>query len=133
MPRFGGAEALWMNGLYESAAIVLVFPLVVWLGASGNLHSTFGARVCAFLGAISYPLYILHYPIVYTYTAWVTNTKPAFGDALPVAALAFAGSVVLAWLCLKFYDEPVRRWLARRFLEARLAAAAAPVGAVRDL
>jgi peptidoglycan/LPS O-acetylase OafA/YrhL len=49
------------------------------------------------------------------------------------AALAFAGSVVLAWVCLKFYDEPVRRWLARRFLEAKPAAASAPVGALRDL
>jgi peptidoglycan/LPS O-acetylase OafA/YrhL len=117
MPRFGGAQTLWMNGLYESAVIVLVFPLVVWMGASGSLHSAASTRACAFLGAISYPLYILHYPIIYTYTAWVVNTKPAPQDALPVAALAFAGSVALAWLCLKFYDEPVRRRLARRYLE----------------
>jgi peptidoglycan/LPS O-acetylase OafA/YrhL len=117
LPRFGGAQALWMNGLYESAVIVLVFPLVVWLGAGGSLHGAASTRACAFLGAISYPLYILHYPIVYTYTAWVADTKPQLQDALPVAALAFAGSVVLAWVCLKWYDEPVRRWLARRYLE----------------
>jgi peptidoglycan/LPS O-acetylase OafA/YrhL len=133
MPRLGGAGALWMNGLYEAAAIILVFPLVVWLGASGSLHGAAAARCCAFLGAISYPLYILHYPLVYIYTAWVVNTKPALMDALPVTALAFSASVALAWVCLKFYDEPARRWLARRYLHARPAAPAVPAGAVRDL
>jgi peptidoglycan/LPS O-acetylase OafA/YrhL len=54
---------------------------------------------------------------VYTYTAWVANTKPQLQDALPVAALAFASSVAVAWVCLKWYDEPVRRRLARRYLE----------------
>jgi peptidoglycan/LPS O-acetylase OafA/YrhL len=120
LPRFGGAQALWMNGLYESIAIILVFPLVVWMGASGSLHGAGATRACAFLGAISYPLYILHYPIIYTYTAWVANNKPAPATALPVAALAFAGSVALAWAILKLYDEPVRRWLARRYLERKL-------------
>jgi peptidoglycan/LPS O-acetylase OafA/YrhL len=123
LPRFGGARSLWMNGLYESVAIVLVFPLIVWLGASGNLHGGMSTRLCGFLGAISYPLYILHYPIIYTYTAWVADTKPAFRDALPVAALAFTGSVALAWVCLKFYDEPVRRRLAQRYLASRPAPA----------
>jgi peptidoglycan/LPS O-acetylase OafA/YrhL len=120
LPRFGGAQALWMNGLYESIAIILVFPLVVWMGASGSLHGAAATRACAVLGAISYPLYILHYPIIYTYTAWVANNKPAPAAALPVAALAFAGSVALAWAILKLYDEPVRRWLARRYLERKL-------------
>ena len=31
--------------------------------------------VCKFLGDISYPIYITHYPLVYTYTAWVCNNK----------------------------------------------------------
>jgi peptidoglycan/LPS O-acetylase OafA/YrhL len=119
LPRFGGARTLWMNGLYESVAIIVLFPLVVWLGASGSLRGAVSQRACAFLGAISYPLYILHYPIVYTYTAWVADTKPSMQDALPVAALAFAGSVALAWVILKAYDEPVRRWLARRWLERK--------------
>jgi peptidoglycan/LPS O-acetylase OafA/YrhL len=132
LPRVGDARSLWMNGLYESFAIILVFPLVVWLGASGSLHGAAATRTCAFLGAISYPLYILHYPLVYTYTAWVANTKPALPEALPVAALAFAASVLLAWACLKWYDEPVRRWLARRLLARRASAPAVPA-ALSDL
>ena len=35
------------------------------------------------------------------------------------AAALVAGSVLLAYLCLKLYDEPVRRLLTRRFLSTR--------------
>jgi peptidoglycan/LPS O-acetylase OafA/YrhL len=114
MPRFGGPQTLWMNGLYESLCIVLVFPLVVWLGASGDLRSGAWARICAFLGSLSYPIYITHYPFIYAYTAWVNDHKVPLRDGLPVMAAAFAGAVLLAWLCLRFYDIPVRAWLTRR-------------------
>jgi peptidoglycan/LPS O-acetylase OafA/YrhL len=116
MPRIGGEQGLWMNGLYESACIIAVFPLVVYLGASGSLHSPLATRVCSFLGGISYPLYIIHYPFVYTYTAWVTNHKVTVRDGWPVAIGALLASVALACMCLKFYDIPVRQWLTRRFM-----------------
>jgi peptidoglycan/LPS O-acetylase OafA/YrhL len=114
-PRLGGEHALWMNGLYESICIVAVFPLVVWLGASGRLEAGRSARLCAWLGAISYPLYIIHYPFVYTYTAWVQDNKVPVARGWPVAIGALGVCVALAWICLHFYDVPVRRWLTARY------------------
>jgi peptidoglycan/LPS O-acetylase OafA/YrhL len=32
-------------------------------------------------------------------------------EGLPVAALVYLAAVILAYVCLKFYDEPVREWL----------------------
>src|SRR5476651_1484733 len=32
MPRIGGPEHLWMNGLYESFCIIILFPLIVSIG-----------------------------------------------------------------------------------------------------
>jgi len=29
-------------------------------------------------------------------------------DGLPMAALAYLAAVIIAYVCLKFYDEPVR-------------------------
>jgi peptidoglycan/LPS O-acetylase OafA/YrhL len=113
-PRIGGAADLWKNGLYDALCIVLVFPLVVYIGASGQVNTRLGARVCAFLGAISYPIYIIHYPFVYTYTAWVAAGKVSLASALPVTALTFLACITVAYLCLTFYDIPVRRWLSRR-------------------
>lgn len=116
VPRFGGPDTLWMNGLYETFAIVLLFPLLVWLGASGDVGSGVMARVCGFLGAISYPLYIVHYPFVYAYTAWVLNHKLTVAQGAPVAVATVAGCILLSWALLVWYDIPVRRWLGRRLL-----------------
>lgn len=115
MPRIGGAEHLWMNGLYEAICIIIVFPLIVYLGASGVMKGEGEKKLCKFLGDISYPLYLVHYPLVYFHVAWISNHKGiTFGQAWPTALLILVGSVLLAYISLKWYDEPVRKWLRRK-------------------
>ncbi len=115
MPRIGGAQHLWMNGLYEAFCIIIVFPLVVYIGASGVVHSGKEDKICKFLGALSYPLYMTHYVLVYFYVAWVSNHSGiTLGQAWPYALLTFSGAVVLAYASLKLYDEPVRAWLRKK-------------------
>jgi peptidoglycan/LPS O-acetylase OafA/YrhL len=111
-PRIGGAGHLWINGLYESACVIVVFPLIVYLGAGGRTSSQFSARLCKFFGDISYPLYISHYPLIYLYWAWLSEHKGAqIAQTWPLMLGIFAASVLLAYGYLKLYDEPVRRWL----------------------
>jgi len=113
-PRVGGKEHLWANGLYDSLSIILLFPLIVYLGAGGEIMSRRGARICKFFGDISYPIYITHYPLIYTYTGWVSDHPGVrWQQALPWALATFVGAIVLAYGCLKLYDEPVRDWLRR--------------------
>lgn len=116
VPRIGGSEHLWMNGVYDALCAVVLFPLIVWIGASGKTTDRVTSCICKFLGDISYPLYMVHYPFIYLYYAWVKNENLTFGQSLPGAAALVAGSVALAWLCLRFYDEPVRRFLSKRLL-----------------
>ncbi len=116
IPRIGGTEHLWHNGLYDSLSIIFVFPLIVYIGASGEITSASGKRLCQFLGDISYPIYITHFPFIYIYTAYVSDNKLSLGQAYPVAILVFTTAIVLAYLSLKFYDVPVRLWLKNRFL-----------------
>lgn len=116
VPRIGGSEYLWMNGLYDTLCAVLLFPLLVYLGASGKTTDKMSARICKFLGDISYPLYMVHYPFIYLYYAWVKNENLTFVQSLPGAVALVAGSIALAYLCLKLYDEPVRRFLTKHFL-----------------
>jgi len=96
--------------------IIFIFPLIVYLGASGELKGRYAAKICKFFGGISYPMYITHYPIIYIYTGWISNHKIPFSEAYPVALLVLVSSVSLAYLCLKLYDEPVRIWLKKRYL-----------------
>jgi len=116
MPRIGGSEHLWMNGLYESLTIIFIFPLIVFLGASGEVKGKFISRICKFFGDISYPLYITHYPLIYIYTAWVYNHKVPLSKGLPVALLVLVSAIVIAYACLKLYDEPIRLWLNKKVL-----------------
>jgi peptidoglycan/LPS O-acetylase OafA/YrhL len=118
MPRFGGTDHLWQNGIYESIAIIIIFPTIVFLGASGNITEQFANRICKFLGDISYPIYITHYPLIYWYTAWVVDNKKPFKEAWPVGLLLLVSAVTLAYVCLKFWDEPVRRWLNKKLVKA---------------
>jgi len=111
-PGIGRGGPSWQNGIYESACIILVFPLIVFLGAGGALSGQFSTRLCKFLGDISYPLYITHLPLVFVYIAWVTNHPGAStGQILPRTLATFTGAILLAYASVKLYDEPVRKWL----------------------
>lgn len=118
VPRIGGDTHRWWNGLYEALVIIGIFPLIVYMGACGRLTNKFSTRLCTFFGDISYPLYISHYPLIYTYTAWVSNHKGiTLLQALPYALATFFGALILAYAALKLYDEPVRRWLQKHWLQ----------------
>ncbi|HEX3006056.1 MAG TPA: acyltransferase [Bacteroidales bacterium] len=119
MPRVGGSEHLWMNGLYDSLTIIFVFPLIVYLGSSGEVKGKFASAVCKFLGDISYPIYITHYPLIYIYTGWVTEHNVPLSEAYPYGILLVVSSIAIAYGCLKFYDVPVRKWLTDRFMRKR--------------
>ncbi|UOQ67268.1 acyltransferase family protein [Hymenobacter volaticus] len=96
MPRIGGAEHVWMNGVYEAVCIILLFPLIVYLGASGMIHTQTEGGLCKFLGDISYPLYMVHYPLVYFYVAWISNHKGVtLVQTWPYALLILLG--VFCW------------------------------------
>ncbi|UFH53426.1 acyltransferase [Spirosoma sp. KNUC1025] len=116
IPRIGGNDHLWMNGVYDTVCFAVVFPLLVYLGASGKTTDELTTRLCKFLGDISYPLYMVHYPFIYWYYAWVKNEKLTFVQSLPGASALVLGSIVLAYLSLKLYDEPVRRFLTKYLL-----------------
>lgn len=121
VPHIGGMENLWMNGIFDSVCTIIIFPMLVYLGASGTTTDKSSSRICKFLGDISYPVYIVHYPFMYLFYAWLWSgsEKIPFEEAWPVALVVFFGNIVLAYLCLKYYDEPVRKWLSKKYLSKK--------------
>lgn len=116
LPRFGGPEHLWANGLYEALCVILLFPLIVAIGAGDLRAEGMSVRIARFFGDLSYPLYITHYAAIYIYTGWVVDAKVPGSRGALVGAAVLAATVTVAYACLKLYDEPVRRRLAARFL-----------------
>ncbi|MCU7491104.1 MAG: acyltransferase family protein [Bacteroidota bacterium] len=113
-PRVGGSENLWMNGLYDSLSIIFLFPIIVYMGASGEVKGKYMEKACRFLGDISYPIYIIHYPLIYIFTAWAIDNKIPMLKAWPVALLLLGSSIAIAYASFKLYDVPVRKWLTAR-------------------
>lgn len=117
VPYIEGKSPVCLNGVYELICIALIFPALVWIAASGKTTDKQSTRICRFLGDISFPLYAIHYPLMYLFYAWLIKNKLyTLTECWQMAALVYTGSILLAYLCLKCYDEPVRKWLSRKFL-----------------
>lgn len=118
-PRIGGHDNLWANGLYDSLTVILVFPLIIYSGAIGEVKDSFTEKICTFLGDISYPVYIIHFPFAYVFYAWVTTNNIPMGQGIMAGIAMLVATVILAYASLKFYDEPLRKWLAKRFMRSK--------------
>lgn len=106
-----------LNGWYNAVSILIVFPLVIMAGAGSTIHGKRGVAVCRFLGEISYPLYITHFPWTFVQMQWVTSHKDApLSQHIFVSVGVYILCVAIAYAVLKLYDEPVRQWLKERVL-----------------
>lgn len=108
MPYLSAFKAINFNGIYESFCITVIFPLILTIGASSQEKS----KLSQTLGELSYPLYIIHYPIMYLFYQWLIKTKQyTLSETYPVAILVVILSIVLAFILLKLYDKPLRQRL----------------------
>jgi peptidoglycan/LPS O-acetylase OafA/YrhL len=101
------------NWLYESLAVLVVFPAIVRLGAAYEPAPPL-MSLCLFAGKLSYPLYILHYPVIRLFSTFIRSFDlrgVAFGAAIAIEMISAVG---FAFVAMKLFDEPVRAWLAGR-------------------
>ncbi len=112
IPYLDCGGRLWVDGAYNAVAILFLFPLIVAMGAGSNVTGRYSTSICKFLGDISYPLYITHYPWIYVQMNWAARHADApLGTHVCVAVLLYCLTIAIAYAVLKVYDEPVREWL----------------------
>ena len=116
-PMLNDLDPLY-EGIFELCSIYFLFPLILSIGAGSRLRGKRTSKICIFLGKISFPLYITHYPMLCMHMSWAGNHMDS-----PVSTHVFVGIVTalmavgLAWASLKLYDEPVRKWLKEHWLK----------------
>jgi peptidoglycan/LPS O-acetylase OafA/YrhL len=102
----------FLSNTYDLIVTILILPLIV--AASAHYESRgLEAAVAKFAGWLSYPLYVVHYPVMF----FTVGAAKYFGVRLPMMTLEVAtliSCLISAYLLGKLYDEPVRSWLARR-------------------
>lgn len=113
-----GAPSI-LNAAYDTAVTLFILPAIVYIGASGQTTDTFSSQICEGLGQLSYPVYIIHYPMMYLFYGWVWTNQISFADALPVCGAILVAIPLMAFLALKYYDEPLRAYLTRKWLDRK--------------
>ena len=117
IPCIGGDYGV-PDGIFQAVCILLLFPLIVLTGAGSVTTAPKSTVICKWLGDISYPIYITHYPIMYMQMGWVADhpDAPVWMHVMVNLGVIFM-SIILAWGLLKAYDLPVRQWLVKLQLD----------------
>ncbi len=97
-----------LNWLYDFVCLSAVFPLMVLAGRRDPAGLM--GRLARASGAISYPLYALHW-LGWELMLRLFRAIGGKGYPLGFAAVAIPVIVLFAWAVLKLFDEPVRRRL----------------------
>jgi peptidoglycan/LPS O-acetylase OafA/YrhL len=130
MPKFSKIGALDWNGIYDVACVLFLFPLIIVCGAHSNA-GTGMIRLCKFSGRLSYPLYITHIGFVYILAGYAWTRHPGTAVIIGWIFVVLPLAILVAWFFLKFFDEPVRAWLSRRYGIKRTTALPEQSGAAR--
>lgn len=94
--------------LIDMALILILFPIAV-LAAQG--HSSKYERLLLVMGRVSYPMYVLHWPVANLLLSVAGYSIYKHAPFSGIALIAFL--VVLSLLLEKYYELPVRRYLSK--------------------
>jgi peptidoglycan/LPS O-acetylase OafA/YrhL len=114
LPIFTGT---WM---FDTLAIILLFPLIVIAGASCRNGTALGAP-SLLLGELSYPIYATHQPLL----RLVANAARMVGRPWPLFSLVFVSislCLAFAFLASRLFDLPVRAYLSEGLRRRRASA-----------
>lgn len=101
------------NKIADPAIVILYFPLLIVLGAGARLKAGL-SKLCHFLGEISYPLYMVHYPFIWLFMSYVEQKKPSLPEMTLVMISGTVLLIILAWIVMVTFDLPIRTYIKNR-------------------
>lgn len=99
------------NGVLDAAIVLGVLPFIAAAAVTARLSPGL-EKAAAFAAAMSYPLYILHGPILRAFETWMAPTPLAYG-------LGGTASLVAAFVAARWFDRPARALLGRLMQQRR--------------
>lgn len=99
---------------FSLIAVFLIIPLIVIMGVAVEQEQSKQDPVLTFLGTISYPLYVLHMPIM-MFAIDPINLISPIGLRFTMVCVALAGLIAISYMITLIYDLPVRGFLMARW------------------
>jgi peptidoglycan/LPS O-acetylase OafA/YrhL len=112
---FPGFPVFWG---YDSVCILLILPLVVCSGAVAS-YTKFGSKIWKFSGELSYPLYLIQFPILRGFRIVWLSTTARSSSAYSIVCVALLTTIVCSYVAQRMYDEPLRRWLSNQLFPSQ--------------
>ncbi|WP_425552986.1 acyltransferase family protein [Gordonia caeni] len=121
-------SGIWIEGVQEYPGVLALVPvgatvLLIWVGSSRTAPQpvpgadlSLGGKILAhpwivWLGSIAYSLYLWHWPLLIFYLAWRFKDRVNFFEGAGILLL----SVLIAWLCTKYVETPLRAGRSKGF------------------
>lgn len=101
-----------INWLADPLLVIFYLPLLVALGAGAAPAPRLNG-LYRFLGDISYPLYMVHYPFIWLFMSYLEKEKPTASTLAVLISVAMLALVLLAYAVLRWVDAPLRAYLTR--------------------
>jgi peptidoglycan/LPS O-acetylase OafA/YrhL len=95
--------------LYDPICVLVLFPMLVALAARTRPRFS---RLAKLSGDMSFPLYVLHSPILALFTViWESRSGTPVSPL--ITQLLVCAMIPISILAARYYDEPARRWMRR--------------------
>lgn len=107
-----GALGTITFGVLDMLCAVVLFPLVI-VAASVAEIGPLADRCCRWLGAISYPLYIIHLPLVDFLSKHASDAQLGLGATYAAGVAIILIAIAAGWIALRYYDAPFRAMLTK--------------------
>ncbi|WP_394801085.1 acyltransferase family protein [Niabella ginsengisoli] len=104
------------NFIVDPVIVIFYFPLLVALGA-GSYLSKQQDKLCKFLGDISYPLYMIHYPILWMVLSYIEKEKPGMQQMSTIVIAGALFLILLSYGVVVFIDTPIRKFLKTKLIK----------------
>ena len=101
------------SGVGDAFIVLILMPALVWLGSRALADPL--DRFWEWIGRLSYPVYLVHCPVLVAAYALL-------GGSVAAALAAMVLAIGVAWLALVLFDEPLRGWIGNRARRKRGAA-----------
>ena len=117
---FGGKL---QNGAFELVALMVVFPLLLLIGAGTPVTHARTVAICAFFAELSYPFYMSHYQFMKIHNWWVRTHSADYsaGFCLALGVCEYLALASLAWVMMRYWDRPLREAISARLDKRRAA------------
>lgn len=104
--------ALTAGPLSEALILLFCFPLLLLACTTSSEFKSSGAKY--FLGYLSYPVYVVHYPIVRAFSSQIRAFELQGVEMAAAFVVQYCIILLVAYIAAKFWDAPVQRFLARK-------------------